>query len=98
MYGEPDVACAESRPVRMPGANLAPQTETELSSLLSTVQQQAYDLRNVASIILNRVSPQPEEGCDAKETFGSGYIGQAEKVRSTLREATEILGSLSKFV
>jgi hypothetical protein len=81
----------------MQGAALGVQ-ETELSSLLNTLSQQAYEIRAAAGNILARVYPQPTEDCAEKQVFGSGYVGSAEQIRSVQREAIDLLQQLAKLV
>jgi hypothetical protein len=80
------------------GAKLSEVDQTELQSLLYTVNTQAREIRSLATIILGRVCPQPEEGCSADEpAYKGGYVGQAEQVRTTQREIIEVLMQLAKY-
>src|SRR5690242_10858904 len=74
------------------------QTETELCSLLATASNQAIEIRQLVTVILDRVRPQGcDEGCAEKQCFSGGYVGQAEMIRSTQRETLELLSQLAKF-
>lgn len=85
---------------RMQGVALgnAGQQETELSSLLTTLRQQAFELRGITASILQRVSPQLPDETSEKQCFNGGYVGQAEEARSTLSETIRLLCALSKLV
>lgn len=104
MYGE-DQACAQRSIVseeeylrnKALGNPINGVAETELSSLLSTLLQQAREARGITVSILQRVAPQEEEGDADKPSFSYGYIGRAEEVRSTLSETIRLLGTLSKL-
>jgi hypothetical protein len=92
-YGYADKACAGTA-----GQNLKAVEQTELQSLLHTINDQAYEIRSLARVVLDRVCPQPEEDNDAaKPAYSGGYVGQAEQVRSTQREIIEVLTRLAKF-
>ena len=103
MYGEAD--CAQQA-IIPPGYNAKNasinaalgQQQTELTSLLGTLETQAHELRGIAISILQRVSPMPEEQCAEKQCFGSGHIGRAEEIRSIQRETINTLLALAKLV
>lgn len=87
---------AYGNPTKAPQAMM----ETELTSLLGTIGEQAHDIKRLAESMLNRTAPQPEADCgtDAKLNIGGGYVGKAEGIRSTQRAAIELLNTLSKFI
>jgi hypothetical protein len=73
--------------------------ETELSSLLVTITQQAHETNALVGNIFSRVYPQAgAESCAEKQAFNGGYVGMAEQIRSTQRAAIELLHQLAKLV
>jgi hypothetical protein len=104
MYGEPDCQ-TNALPPKYSAVRAAqtqrldqPEAEAELASQLSTLGQQAREALVIAKDVLERVSPQPDEGGPDAQAFGGGYIGQAERVRSIQSETIRTLLALAKLV
>jgi hypothetical protein len=95
-YTMPDIAGVAGGAAS--SARLSQVDQTELQALLHTVTDQAYEIRSLAHVVLDRVCPQPEPTDDCAESLTSGgYVGQAERLRTTQREIIEVLTQLAKY-